>query len=94
MRRIARTDANQPEIVKALRKVGATVAITAQAGAGFPDLVVGHRGKNYLMEVKDPNQKKLNQKLTADQMIFHEFWNGQIAVVKTAEEAIKLLGED
>ena len=92
MRRAARTDANQPDIVKELRRVGASVAITASAGGGFPDLVVGYRGVNYLMEIQDPNQDKAHQKLTPDQEIFHRCWTGQISVVKTADQALKIIG--
>lgn len=39
-RRFARTDANQPEIVKALREHGFHVAHTHTIGKGFPDVVV------------------------------------------------------
>ena len=89
----ARTDDNQPEIVKALRNHGATVAITAQAGSGFPDLVVGYKGVNYMMEIKDPSKPKSDQKLTPAQVIFHAAWTGQMAVIKTIEEAIDLIME-
>lgn len=49
MRRRARVDDNQAEIVKVLRQLGATVRPTHTVGDGFPDLVVGWRGKNYLV---------------------------------------------
>ena len=91
MRRIARTDGNQPAIVKHLRAMGASVAITAQAGAGFPDLVVGYKGVNYLMEVKDPAKPKGDQKLTPAQVKFHGEWVGQISVVKTIDDATNVL---
>lgn len=48
-----RCDRNQPEIVSALRSIGASVLITSNQGGGFPDLVVGWRGHNYLLEVKE-----------------------------------------
>ena len=48
-----RIDANQPEIVDGLRRIGATVRSTATIGIGFPDICVGFRGKNYLFEIKD-----------------------------------------
>ena len=53
MRRAAKIDANQPEIVAALEAVGASVVSTAGLGNGFPDIVVGFRGINYLIEIKD-----------------------------------------
>jgi len=48
--RAARVDANQQEIVKALRSVGAYVRVITQ-GDGLPDLLVGYRGVTLLMEV-------------------------------------------
>ena len=44
MRRAARIDRNQPEIVKALRQVGAHVTSLAAVGDGVPDLLVGFQG--------------------------------------------------
>ena len=55
MRQDARKDANQTQIVDALRGVGATVAITSMLGHGFPDLVVGYRAPR-----RDPFMRKLN----------------------------------
>ena len=52
MLRAARTDANAREIDKALVKLGATIAKTDSAGSGFPDRVIGFRGKNFLLEYK------------------------------------------
>ncbi|HJP47915.1 hypothetical protein [Acinetobacter venetianus] len=46
MRRAAKIDANQTEIVKALRKFGASVQSLASTGKGCPDLLVGFRGMN------------------------------------------------
>lgn len=89
----ARTDANQPMIVDTLRGMGATVAITASAGAGFPDLVVGYKHVNLLVEVKDPDQPTNNQKLTPKQVEFHAGWRGQICIVKTQNEAIELINQ-
>ena len=53
MRKAARIDRNQPEIVDALRKRGASVALLHTAHDGIPDLLVGYKGKNFLLEVKD-----------------------------------------
>lgn len=49
----ARRDANEPEIVKALRAAGASVKID-KSGDGAPDLLVGYRGVTYHLEVKLP----------------------------------------
>lgn len=94
--RAKKIDANQPEIVKALRKIGCSVAITSAAGDGFPDIVVGRTDingakRNWLIEIKDGNKPPSARKLTNDQVIFHGNWNGQIDVVESAEEAINLV---
>lgn len=43
-----RADANQPQIVSALRAVSASVAHTHTIGKGFPDIVVGIEGLSVL----------------------------------------------
>ena len=53
MRKHGRTDSNQSDIVKALRKAGATVQSLADVGGGCPDLLVGYFGYCILFEVKD-----------------------------------------
>ena len=83
MRRAGRVDLTQSEIVKALRKVGATVTVLSQVGHGFPDLCVGWRGENKLLEVKTGDGG-----LTSDEKDWHAKWNGQVAIVRTPEEAV------
>ncbi len=82
-RRAAKVDANQSEIVAALRAVGASVAPAHTMGGGFPDLVVGHKGVTYLLEVKTAKGK-----LTKDQRAWHPAWRGHLAVVRSVEEAL------
>ena len=91
MRRAAKIDANQPEIVSALRSVGATVAVTSTVGQGFPDICVGFRGRSILMEVKDGDKPPSERKLTPDQKNFHASWRGEITVVTSAAEAVDYL---
>ena len=89
MRQAARTDANQPDIIKALRKIGATVFII-----GRPlDLLVGFRQKNWLLEVKNPDAPKADRQLTPFQKTFFDTWRGQRDKVETAEAAIKIITE-
>ena len=88
----SKVDRNQPEIVTALRKAGATVTPTHSAGQGFPDLTVGYRGVTYLLEVKDGNKPPSKRKLTDDQVTWHGEWRGQVAVVNDVKEALAVLG--
>ena len=52
-RRAAKIDDNQPELVRLMRAMGVSVAITSAAHDGFTDLVVGFGGITVLVEVKD-----------------------------------------
>lgn len=92
MRRRAKVDANQPDIVKALRDVGASVEPLHMVGKNFPDLVVGFRGRNYLIEVKDGEKKPSERRLSEGQKEFHESWKGQIAKVETIDDALHVIG--
>ena len=89
-RQAAKTDSNQPEIVQALRDVGATVFVLARVGQGIPDLAVGYRGRNYFLEVKNLDGR--GDKLTPAEKEFHDTWRGQAAVVRNEAEALAVIG--
>lgn len=91
--RAAKIDANQTEIVKALRQIGCSVQSLASVGKGVPDLLAGFRGFNFLIEVKDGNKPKSAQKLTPDQVEWHEKWQGKVFVVNSVDQAIDLIGK-
>lgn len=81
-------DANQAEIVEALRGIpDVSVAITSALGNGFGDIVVGYRGFNFLFEIK----ADANQSLTEDQERFHVAWKGQVQKVFSLKEIITTL---
>lgn len=86
IRRAARVDDNQKEIVDGLRKCGRDVYDLSRLGEGFPDLMVVNPTikKMYLMEVKGAKGK-----LTPRQERFLAEWRGpDITIVRTIEEAI------
>ena len=86
-----RIDANQNEIVDALRKCGATVRGITQ-GDGIPDLLVGYNGETILMEVKDGQKVPSARKLTeAEQDFFNKWTGGLLVVVNSVEEALEVL---
>lgn len=82
-----RTDSNQAEIVAALRQAGASVFSLHAVGRGVPDLLVGFRGNNYLLEVKSEKGK-----LTEDQEKWINNWRGHVAIVRSVGEALKSIG--
>lgn len=92
MRRAAKTDGNHQEIRNGLRAAGVSVADTSGLGAGFPDLVVGSGGMNYLLEVKDGSLPPSRRQLSDDEQRFHAGWHGQVAVVLDLDEALDVLG--
>jgi Holliday junction resolvase len=92
MRKNGRTDANQSIIVRSLRDAGASVLILSSVGNGCPDILVAKNGRTVLMEIKDPTQKPADRKLTEDERVFHALWRGEIAVVETPCEALRLVG--
>lgn len=92
MRRVARVDENQKTIVEGLRAVGASVQTLHQVGKGVPDLLVGWRGENYLLEIKNPRRPKSKRKLNDEQVEWISSWNGQWARVETIHEALAAIG--
>lgn len=86
-----RTDANQLQIVKALREAGHSVLILSGVGKGCPDIMVGilHGGKRYnlLFEIKDGMKPPSQRKLTPCEALFFERWLGHARVVKSVPDA-------
>jgi hypothetical protein len=94
-----RADKNQPEIVKALRDVGATVQHLHTVGQGCPDLLVGYKNRNYFIEVKTMKDLPKNfcgvpgwEALNDREREWHGHWAGTSLVVFTAEEALYEIG--
>jgi len=85
MRYAARVDANQTEIVAALRKAGAYVWVI-----GLPvDLLVGYKDRTFLVEVKTTSKKRLTS-LQAD---FFNNWSGStLARIDSVEAALNMIG--
>lgn len=97
MRRAARVDRNQGEIVKHLRDHGASVQILSMVGKGCPDILVGYTNAsgisfNYVMEIKDGNKPPSQQKLTPDEEGWFESWKGECSVVNSTYEVDLVMG--
>ena len=89
--RAQKRDNAEKGIILGLRGIGATVETWDRV-----DLVVGFRGRTFLLEVKNPD-KAARKRATPRQLIFRHDWKGHYAIVSTPQEAIehvqKLTGE-
>jgi hypothetical protein len=95
MRRAARTDATQAEIMAALRRVGISAEYIKQPF----DLVIFNPRKNEtaFMECKTPRPTSEggSNGFTKAQLEFIARWPGKIYTARSAEEALRLvLGEE
>ena len=90
--RAARIDRNQPEIVAALRKVGASVQPLHTVGGGCPDALVGFRGMWRLLEIKDGLKPPSERKLTPDEETWHALAQAPVSVVNSIEQALQAIG--
>lgn len=86
-----KVDANHKTIVEGLRAIGATVRSTAAIGKGFPDIAVGHRGRNYFFEIKDGEKFPSQRRLTVAEEEFFKSWRGQVSVIHSLDDALKLI---
>lgn len=89
MRKAARVDKNQGDIVAALRKAGAEVYIIREP----VDLLVYWRGRWTPLEVKDPDRRGLAGEFTPPQRRFFAATRAKVPVVYDAEGAIRALQE-
>lgn len=90
MRRAARIDETQPEIVAAFRSMGAVVYFIKEP----LDLLVGWRGFTLVVECKKIVGSKVKRQTgyKPSQLKFFETWKGgPVATVCDAEGAIRLL---
>lgn len=91
-----RRDANHKAIVAELKLIGCSIIDLAAVGAGCPDILAGFRGRNYLLEIKNPKHRRKSgstNPTTGDkQAAFREAWKGNASVVETVEEAFRAVG--
>lgn len=89
--RAARIDANQPDLVDYIRKLGGSFQHTHTV-PGALDGIVGFQGIDQRVEIKDPNQPVSKQKLTELETETFAAWRGRKPVVlKTREDCRVLL---
>ena len=80
----AKRDKNERDIIRALEQLGCSVQALNCTAPDIPDLLVGFRGVNILLEVKERKGK-----LSEGQAHFMETWQGQCVMARTPEEAVR-----
>ena len=98
MARAKKVDRNHGEIVKLFRELGAAVADTSAAGAGFVDIVVQFMPRNrasfgketHLVEIKDGSLPPSRRRLTDRQEVFHAIFN--CTIVECRQDVFDLMG--
>lgn len=80
MRRYGKPDANQAAIIEDLRLIpDCSVLVLSAVGNGCPDILIGYRGANILVEIKNPETKRGEKPETIErQKQFKDGWNGQV----------------
>ncbi len=87
----ARTDSNEAEIVKALRKMGISVE------TGHDDIIIGHKGKTHWIEVKTPDcvSKKTGKILDSakkpSQIKLEKEFKGSYHIVSSIDEILEII---
>lgn len=76
----AKRDANEPEIFKGLIQAGCSVQ-----RSDWVDLVVGHNGRTFLLEVKTSWKAPLKD----SQKLLLEMWKGHYVIVTNLDEALQ-----
>ena len=58
-------------------------------GDGCPDICVGYKGKNYLLEIKNGPGR-----LTEKQVKFFSDWGGCASIVRSFEQALEVINNE
>jgi hypothetical protein len=87
LRTVSRVDTNQPAVVKALRAIGCSILYTHQLKNCF-DILVGYRGRTFLMEIKATEKDQL----TAGEAEFQRTWRGSpYHIVYSVDQALAIV---
>lgn len=86
-----RVDANQPELVRAMRRLGCSWRSTHEI-PGALDGIIGVAGIDQRIEIKDGAKPPSERKLTDAEQVEIEGWRGRkIVVVEDTDQLIALI---
>ena len=92
-RQTGRNDRNQPEIVKALRKI---TGVTVQTG--HDDILIGYKGRTFWIEIKEPGavSKRTGQvkesEIKPSQKDLRDNWMGHYSICWTLDQILDEIG--
>ena len=90
MRRAARRDNGEQDIIKAMRACGAFVKVINDEGTF--DLLCWYNGRTLLLEIKDGTKPPSARRLTDAEQKFHDEWPGaNLHIVNSEHEALDIL---
>ena len=87
---VCRVDENQPEIVKAFRRLGYSVALLHRAGEGVFDILIGKHGLNVLVEIKDGAKDFYARQFTKKQRLFNFAYQGMKCVCTSLDDVMAI----
>ena len=93
MRRKAKVDSNQADVVAAFRKCGFSVLHLHMVGKGCPDLAIARNGVNTFVEVKYGEAAPSKRRLTPDEHRFFNTWPGPVVIVESVDDVLRLAEE-
>jgi hypothetical protein len=87
--RYTRPDDNHNDIVRTIKQIpGLDVIDLRDIGIkGVPDILIGYRGKNYLVEIKTNTGR-----MSPEQAEHHHNWPGQTSVAWSIEAVLRIIG--
>jgi hypothetical protein len=94
MRRAARKDANEVELRKLWLRIGGSWLPITPVEGGEPDALLGFRGRQRLVELKDGSKPPSARKLRSNQVEWHRTWHGEpVSVVLDSSDLERLAKE-
>lgn len=90
-RGVVKKDANHREIVAAFKKLGAGVIDLSPLGYGVPDLFIGTRCINYLVEIKNPGTSYGRKGGNPLQVAWANDWPSPVYIVESMEDVLALM---
>lgn len=81
-----RVDANQTELVHEAERLGAQVQRISDIGSGCPDLLLSHKNRWHVIEVKDGSKPPSKRQLRENQVEWHRRFDAPVWIWESMED--------